>query len=77
MIGDLIGDNVDPDSVAQIAVEVLDRGLDYPSVIAESLAPHSERFGLGEGDGAALLEDLLNRAQYRDRAAMVAQARSR
>jgi hypothetical protein len=75
MIGDLIGDNVDPDSVAQIAVEVLERALDYPSVIAESLAPHAERFGLGEGDGAALLDDLLNRAQYGGRAEMVAQAR--
>jgi Transcriptional regulator, AbiEi antitoxin len=75
MIGDLIGDNVDPDSVAQITVEVLERALDYPSVIAESLAPHAERFGLGEGDGAALLDDLLNRAQYRDRAEMVLQAR--
>ena len=75
MIGDLIGDNVDPGSVAQITVEVLDRALDYPSVIAESLAPHAERFGLGEGHGAALLDDLLNRAQYRGRAEMVAQAR--
>lgn len=76
MIGDLIGDHVDPDGVAQITVEVLDRALDYPGVIAESLAPHAERFGLAEGDGAAVLDDLLNRAQYRDRAEIVAKART-
>jgi hypothetical protein len=75
MVGDLLGDNVDPDSVAQIAVEVIDRVYDYPRVVAESLAPHAPRFGFRKGDGVALLDDFFRRAGYRDREQMIAMAR--
>jgi hypothetical protein len=71
MVGDLLADNVDPESVAQITVEVLDRVFDYPRVVARSLAPHAARFGLPKGDGIALLDYLLSRANYRDRDEMV------
>lgn len=67
MVGDLLADNVDPDSVARITVEVLDRVLDYPRVVAQCLAPYAARFGLPKGDGVALLDDLLLRANYRDK----------
>jgi len=39
MIGDLLADHVDPESVARITAEVVDRVLDYPSVVAERIAP--------------------------------------
>jgi hypothetical protein len=67
MVGDLLADNVDPDGVAQIMAEVLDRVLDYPRVVAKSLAPSAARFGLPRGDGVALLDYLLSRAGYRDK----------
>ena len=77
LIGDLLGDNIDPDSVAQITVEVLDRLLESPRVLAESLEPYAARFGFRERDGVALLDHLLSRAQYRNREETVALARHR
>ncbi len=71
MIADLLGDHVDPDSVAQITVEVLDRVLDHPGVVAECVRPYASRFGFARGDGVALLDDLLRRAGQRDRATLV------
>jgi hypothetical protein len=67
MIGDMLDDHVDPDSVAQITVEVLDGTLDHPGVVAECLGPYAGRFGFGRGDGAALLEDLLLRTGQGER----------
>ena len=75
MIGDLLRDHVDPGSVAQITVEVLDKVLDYPRVVAEILAPHAARFGRKRGDGVAVLDHLLTVAQYPDRERMLAEAR--
>ena len=75
MVGDLLGDNVDPTSVAQITTEVLDQNLDYPRVIAEELAPHSARFGLPRGNGVALLDHLLTVANYGRREEAIATAR--
>lgn len=77
LIGDLLGDDIDPDSVAQITVEVLDRVLENPRLVAESLEPYASKFGLRERDGAALLDHLLSRAQYRNRAETVALARQK
>ncbi|MEX1277722.1 MAG: type IV toxin-antitoxin system AbiEi family antitoxin domain-containing protein, partial [Chloroflexota bacterium] len=51
MVGQLLGDHVDPDAVAQITREVLDRALDYPSEVANAVAPYAQRFGLERGDG--------------------------
>jgi predicted transcriptional regulator of viral defense system len=67
MIGDLLDDHVDPGSVAQITVEVLERTLDHPGVVAKCLGPYASRFGFGQGDGAALLDDLLRRVDRRER----------
>ncbi len=75
MIGQLLADHVDPDAVAQITREVLDRVLDYPSVVAEALAPYAHRFGYPRGDGTALLDDLLRRAGSGTREALLAEAR--
>jgi len=77
MVGDLLADNIDPDSVAQIAVEVIDQVYDYPRVVAESLAPHASKFGFRNGDGVALLDDFLRRAEYKEREQTVAMARQR
>jgi hypothetical protein len=75
MVGDLLADNIDPDSLAQIVVEVIDQVHDYPRVVAESLAPHAARFGFAKGDGVALLDHFLRHAGYRGREHMVAMAR--
>jgi hypothetical protein len=75
MIGDLLADHVDPDAIAQITAEVLERVLDYPRVVAEALAPHAHRFGCRRSDGPALLDELLRRAGSRERERLLAEAR--
>lgn len=75
MIADLLADHVDPDGVARITAEVLERVLDYPGVVAEALAPYAQRFGCRRGDGPALLDELLRRAGSQAREALLAEAR--
>jgi hypothetical protein len=77
VIGQLLADHVDPDAVAQITREVLDRALDYPSVVVNAVAPHAQRFGLERGNGVALLDELLRRTGASNREALVAEARGR
>jgi hypothetical protein len=74
MIGQLLADHVDPDAVSQITREVLERVLEYPSDVAESLAPYAQRFGFPRADGVALLDEFLRRAGARERQALVAEA---
>jgi hypothetical protein len=64
MVADLLGDSVEPSSVAQIAVEVIGRALDYPVNVAECVAPYASRFGFRRGDGTGLFEHLLTLAGY-------------
>jgi len=77
MVGQLLADHVDPDAVAQITREVLDRVLDYPRDVADALAPYAQRFGLERGDGVALLDELLRRAAAPNREPLVGEARGR
>lgn len=77
MIGQLLADHVDPDAVAAISREVIERVTDYPRVVAEALVPHAQSFGLERGDGIGLLDELLRRAGTPNREALVAEARSR
>jgi Transcriptional regulator, AbiEi antitoxin len=74
MIADLLDDHVEPASVAQITAEVVRRVFDYPSTIAQCIAPSAARYGFKRGDGVALLHHLLTLANYSDRAEMVALA---
>lgn len=76
MIGDLLADHVDPESIARITAEVVDRVLDHPPVIAKRIAPFAVRFGLPRGDGVSLLDELLALAGHRDRKAIVKEARA-
>jgi hypothetical protein len=76
MVGDLLADHVDPESVARITSEVVDRALDSPPVIAERIAPFAARFGLSRGDGVSLLDELLTLAGHRNREAIVKEARA-
>jgi predicted transcriptional regulator of viral defense system len=62
MVGDLLADHVDPDAVALITTEVLDRILAHPRDVAEALDRYAQRFGLHQGDGVALLDELMRRA---------------
>jgi hypothetical protein len=75
MIGQLLADHVDPDAVAQIVREVLERVLDYPRDITEAIAPYAHRFGYERGDGLALLDELLRRSGSRDREPPLAEVR--
>lgn len=56
---DLLGDREDPEAVARIVSESIRKVYDYPGTFADSLAPHSARFGLRRDDGYALLRWLL------------------
>jgi Transcriptional regulator, AbiEi antitoxin len=76
MIGDLLADHVDPESVARITAEAIDRVLDYPRVIAERIAPFAARFELRRGDGVGLLDELLTVAGHRSRHAIIEEARA-
>lgn len=62
MVGDLLEDHVDPETVARITAEVIDRVLDYPAVIAERVAPFAARFDFPRGDGLGVLDQLLTLA---------------
>lgn len=64
MVGDLLGDDVEPTSVAHMTVAVIDGVLDYPGNVAECIAPYASRFGFRRGDGVALLDHLLTLAGY-------------
>jgi hypothetical protein len=76
MVGDLVGDDVEPASVARIVAEVIDRVFDYPSDVAGYLAPYANRFGFCRGDGVGLLDYLLDFADYdRNRDMIRAEAR--
>ena len=48
-----------PPAVAQIISESLRGVFDYPSTVAEALAPHAAKFGLRRGDGVGLLRWML------------------
>ena len=77
VIGQLLEDRVEPDAVADMTSEVLDRALDYPRVVAEVLAPYSARFGLKPSGGRALLDEFLSRAGNPDRERLLAEATDR
>ena len=64
MVADLLGDDVEPSRVANIAAQVIDRVFDYPDALAVCLAPYASRFGFRRGDGAQLLDHLLTLAGY-------------
>ncbi len=60
---DLLYAHEDPSGVAQIISDSLRNVYDYPSTVAESLAPHAPKFGLHRGDGVALLKVMLDLAE--------------
>ena len=57
---DLLADCEDPGAVAQVVADGIRGVFDYPGTFADSLAPHSARFGLRRNDGFALLRWLLD-----------------
>jgi hypothetical protein len=77
VIGQLLEDRVEPDAVAQITSEVLDRSLDYPRVVADVLSPYAARFGRPAGDGLGLMSEFLLRAGNLDRERILAEAANR
>jgi hypothetical protein len=49
---------------------------DYAETVAQAIAPHAARFGLGRGNGFALLEWLLDLTADPERGSWLDQARS-
>ncbi|MQA13097.1 MAG: hypothetical protein GEV09_02715 [Pseudonocardiaceae bacterium] len=76
MIADLIADHHEPEAVAQVVRDVLDRRHGQPRTVADKLGPLAARFNLRSGDGAALLDLLLAISGDPNRAQLVTQARS-
>ncbi len=76
MIADLLVDHHEPEAVAQIVREVLDRAYEHPGVVAKKLGPFATRYCLPSGDGIGLLDLLLTMAGHPDRGRLLAAARS-
>jgi hypothetical protein len=76
MVGDLLEDHVDPETVARITAEVIDRVLDHPAVIAERVAPFAARFDFPRGDGLGVLDQLLTLAEHANRESIITEARA-
>lgn len=76
MVADLLADHHEPPGVAQVTREVLNQVFDYPSVVAEKLAPFAARFGLPAGDGVGLLDLFLAMAGDPGRQALIIEARA-
>lgn len=57
---DLLDEDEDPASVAQIVADALRHGYDYPGSFAETFRPHALKLGFRRGDGLGLLGWLLN-----------------
>lgn len=73
---DMLADREDPQAVAQVIADALREVKDYPGTVAKAIAPHAVRFGLGKGDGLALLEWLLGLTRDAQSAAWLAEARN-
>lgn len=76
MIADLLADHVDPIAIAEIVDEVLTHVYDYPSTVAEKIAPFAARFGLRAGDGVGVLDHMLMLSGNSQRAALLEEART-
>jgi hypothetical protein len=71
---DLLDDKEDPEAVAYVVADAIRPGLDDPGTIADALAPYAARFGLGRGDGLALLRWLLDLVDDPDTSRWVGEA---
>jgi hypothetical protein len=72
---DLLWDKEDPQAVAQLIADAIRRGYDCPGTFADVLAPHAARFGLGKGEGIALMRWLLDLVADGETAAWMDEAR--
>jgi hypothetical protein len=72
---DLLYDHEDPAAVAQIVADAIRPVFDYPGTFAQSLSPHSGRFGLRRNDGLALLQWLLDLVGDKETPQWMTQAR--
>lgn len=57
---DLLYANEDPGAVAHVIADALRNVYDYPTNVADALAPHAARFGMQRHDGVALLKWMLD-----------------
>jgi hypothetical protein len=59
---DLIADKEEPEAVARVVNDALQRVYDYPGTVVDSVAPLAARLGFQKGDGAGVLRWLLELA---------------
>ncbi|MDA8101839.1 MAG: hypothetical protein M0Z34_02605 [Nitrospiraceae bacterium] len=75
-VGDLIAGYEDPEAVGRLIGEILRKGYDSATAVAQAISPAVARFGLKSRDGIALLRRLLEMPGDPDVAAWVASAES-
>jgi predicted transcriptional regulator of viral defense system len=63
-VADLLRDKEDPGAVAQVVADCLRAGKEVPSSLAAAISPHAVAFGFDRGDGASLLDWLLDIAGF-------------
>jgi Transcriptional regulator, AbiEi antitoxin len=73
---DMLAEHEDPQAVGQVIADALRNVYDYPSTVAESIAPYAARFGLRRSDGLALLGWLLELSGDPEQAAWLTEATS-
>ncbi|WP_460845275.1 type IV toxin-antitoxin system AbiEi family antitoxin domain-containing protein [Phytohabitans suffuscus] len=59
---DLLGDREDPGAVARVIADALRTAVDNVAAVVKAITPYTARFGLRPGDGAGLLDLLLESA---------------
>ena len=57
---DLLDDREGPEAVAYVVADAIRAGYENPGAFADAMAPFAARFGLGRGDGLAVLRWLLD-----------------
>lgn len=76
MAADLLAEREDPGAVGHLVADSLRAVYDYPSTVAQAIAPHALAHGLRRGDGMALLRWLLDLSGDPERAVWMTEAQS-
>jgi hypothetical protein len=71
---DLLAEHEDPEAVGHLVADALRGAFDYPSTVAEAIAPYAAGLGVPRGDGVGLLRWLMDLVGDPDRDMWLAEA---